>query len=61
MLKDAEKFFNVFSNLPEGERKKPIVIIGGEPISWSMAYAHIDSESEKGKKILNILVRVGLI
>ncbi len=61
MLKDAERFFKVYSNLPLDERKKPIVILGKEPVSWDLAYEEIKNETEKGKKILNILITLDFI
>jgi len=61
MLKYAEKFFKVFTNLPDEERKNPIVIIDDKPISWNVAYDQITNETRKGEKILKILVGVELI
>ncbi|MCK5107837.1 MAG: hypothetical protein KAQ83_03860 [Nanoarchaeota archaeon] len=61
MLKYAEKFFKIFTNLPDEERKNPIVIIEDKPVSWNVAYDHINNETKKGEEILNILNKIGLI
>lgn len=61
MLKEAERFFAVYANLPIEERRKPIVVIDDEPISWNLAYEEIKNETERGKKILKILIELELI
>lgn len=61
MLKNAERFFTVYTNLPLDERKNTIVVIDNEPISWNIASEEIKNETERGKKILNILTELGFI
>jgi len=61
MLPNAERFFSVFANLPIEERKKTIVIINKDPITWDLARDHIDNETEKGAEILDILIELEII
>jgi len=51
----------VFSSLPLGERKLPIVFIDDQPISWEMAYNEIMNDTALGKKISEKLVALNLI
>lgn len=61
MLEDSERFFQVYSGLPIEERKKPVVVIDNEPINWNLAYEEIKNETERGKKILKLLIELELI
>ena len=61
MLSDAERFFKVFNGLPIEERKTPIIIVDNKTINWELAYAEIDSETAKGKKILKLLMELDII
>lgn len=61
MLKNAERFFKVYSNLPIEERKNPIVIIDEKPVSWNLAYEYINNETDKGIEILKILIDLEII
>ncbi len=61
MLKNAERFFKVYSGLPLEERESPIIFIDDEPINWKLAHEEISNETEKGKKILNLLIDLEII
>lgn len=61
MLKNAERFFKVYSGLPIEERNNPIVIVDDEPINWKLAHEEISNETKRGGKILNILIDLKII
>lgn len=61
MLKDAERFFKVYGGIPFEERKNPIVVIDGQPITWILAYEEITNETERGKQVLTILMELEII
>lgn len=61
MLKYAERFFQVYSGLPLEERKVPIVILEGQPINWNLAYEEINNNTDKGRKILALLMELEII
>lgn len=61
MLKNAERFFSVYSSISLEERKLPIVIIEDKPINWNLAYEYIENETEIGKKILKQLIDMEII
>lgn len=61
MLKNAERFFKAYSGLPIEERDNPIVVIDNEPINWKLAYEEINNETQRGKKILNMLIELEII
>ena len=61
MLKHAERFFKVYSGLPVEERNNPIAVIGDEPISWKLAHEEISNETERGNKILKLLMDLEII
>lgn len=61
MLPNAERFFKVYPGIPIEERKSPIVVIDGDPINWNLAYEEINNQTERGKKILKILIDLEII
>lgn len=61
MLKDADRFFKVYSSIPIEERKLPIVIIDKQPFNWNLAYEEINNDTERGKKILKQLMELEII
>ena len=61
MLKDSERFFKVYSNLPLNERENTIVIIDDAPISWNLAHEEIRNETQRGAKILKTLKDLNFI
>ncbi len=61
MLKDAERFFRAYSGVPIEERKVPIVIIGDKPINWDLAHEEITNGTDRGKKILKLMIDLDII
>jgi len=60
-MDEKEAFFKVYSNLPLEEREKVVVVLDGEPISWSLAYQEIKNNTKRAHKILNILKKLDII
>lgn len=54
-------FYRHYANLPFVVRKDIILSIDDEPITWEVAYREIDADTEKGKKILEKLIKLGFI
>jgi len=61
MLKNAERFFKVYSGLPIGERQNTIIVIDDEPINWKLAREEVSNGTERGEKILNMLIELEII
>ena len=61
MLKNAERFFKVYSGLPLEERSNPVAVIDDEPISWKLAHEEISNGTERGEKILKMLIGLKII
>lgn len=61
MLKDAERFFKAYSGIPLEERKTPIVVIDDKPINWDLSHEEISNETDRGKKILKIMIELEII
>jgi len=61
MLENAERFFRVYSGLPIEERSNPIIVIDDEPINWKLSHEEISNETERGKKILKMLIELEII
>lgn len=61
MLKDADRFFKVFSGIPFSERKMPIVVIEDKSINWELAKEEITNETVLGEKILKLMIELKII
>ena len=61
MLKNAERFFKIYSGLPLDERNNPIVVIDDEPINWKLAHEEISNETKRGEAILKMLIDLEII
>ena len=57
----AERFMRVYSDLPLKLRKEIVMVIDEEPITWNAAYIEVKNNTEKGKRILEKLVSLGII
>lgn len=56
-----ERFFKTYANLPDPEREQVIVVIEGQPYSWSRARDEIEHGTKKGKLILQKLKKMGIL
>ena len=56
-----DKFYKVYSNLPDNIRKEIIVVIDDKPYTWNNAFIEIRRETKLGKKILQVITNLELI
>jgi hypothetical protein len=56
-----DRFIKVYANLPLEERKLTVMVIDNEPITWQMAKAAMEEDSELGKKIAKRLIELRII
>jgi len=55
------KFMKVYADLPIGIRREIIALIDEEPVSWNVAFFEIKKNTEKGEKILNKILSLGIL
>lgn len=60
-LTSKTKFLQVYANLPLNQRGEIIVVIDDEPLTWNAARIEVENETEKGKEILEKLVKMGIL
>jgi len=51
----------VYPNLPIPERTMTCCVVGGEPVSWNIAYKEIKANTQFGQDVQAVLERLGLI
>lgn len=54
------KFLQVYANLPLNQRNEIIVVVDDEPLTWHSARIEVENDTEKGKNILEKLVKMGI-
>ena len=55
------KFLQVYANLPLNQRSEIIVVIDDEPLTWNAAKIEIENDTQKGKEILEKLVKLRIL
>ncbi|KKQ96152.1 MAG: hypothetical protein UT56_C0007G0003 [Candidatus Levybacteria bacterium GW2011_GWB1_39_7] len=55
------QFLKIYANLPLNQRNEIIVVLGEEELTWNAAKIEIANNTEKGKEILEKLVRLGIL
>jgi hypothetical protein len=55
------KFSQVYANLPLNQRSEIVVVIDSEPLTWNAARIEIENDTEKGREILNKLVKLKIL
>jgi len=55
------QFLKIYANLPLNQRNEIIVVLGEEELTWNEAKIEIANNTEKGKEILEKLVRLGIL
>ena len=60
-METREKFLQIYANLPLNQRQEVVVVIGSEPLSWNAAKIEVDNNTEKGKQILDLLIKLSII
>lgn len=61
MIDYRAKFNEIYANLPLGARKEIIAVVDHEPVTWNVARLEIEQNTEKGKKIIDFLIKIGLL
>ena len=57
----SERFMKVYAYLPLEERKLTVVVIDGEPVSWTRAWKEVQGKTDLGDCIVKKLVQKGFI
>lgn len=55
------QFQKVYANLPLGARTEIVANIDGEPMTWNAVYIEVQVDTEKSKKILSFLEKIGVL
>ena len=61
MNSSATKFQQIYANLPLSQRNEIVIVIDNEPLTWNAARIEVDNNTEKGKQILELLVKLKII
>ncbi len=62
MQDKKEKFTRVFANVPDKIRGEDVIaVVDDKPFTWNNAMIEIKNDTELGKKILNVLEKVGVV
>lgn len=56
-----DKFFKIYANLPPNLRVEIVAVVEGNPYTWNAVRLEIENDSELGKKILENLIKTGII
>lgn len=54
-------FFRTYANLPLGVRNEIVAVVDSEPITWNVAKLEIEQDTEKGKQVLEMLFKLGIL
>ena len=61
-IKDKEKFFRIYANLPFNIRNSEIIaVVDSEPFTWNAARLEVEDDTKKGEKILEKLIKLKII
>jgi len=61
-IKDKERFFRIYANLPFNIRNGEIIaVVDGEPFTWNAARIEVENNTKKGEEILEKLVKLEII
>ena len=55
------KFLKIYANVPENLRGDIISVVDRKPYTWNTSFLEIEENTELGKKILKILVNMGIL
>jgi len=61
MNENKSKFQRTYANLPSAAREEVIAVIEGEPYTWKSARLEVENETQVGTKILESLVKLGIL
>ncbi len=55
------EFVKVFAAVPLPLRGEIVAVVDNEPVTWSAAYLEIEQNTQKAKRILNILKEIEVL
>jgi len=55
------KFLKIYANLSLNQRNEIVIVIDDEPLTWNAARIEVENDTEKGREILEKLVKLGII
>lgn len=55
------QFLKIYANLPLSQRNEIIVVLDDEDLTWNAAKIEIAENTQKGKEILDKLVKLGIL
>ncbi len=62
MAGKKDKFMRIFANIPERVRSEDVIaVVDDKPFTWNNAMIEIKNDTEHGKKILDMLEKVGIL
>jgi len=56
-----DRFFKVYSNLPEDVRREVVIFINEKPYTWDVVFIEISNDTELGHRMLKRLTEMELI
>jgi hypothetical protein len=54
-------FLKTFASVPDALRSQIVAIVDGRPFTWESAFVEVKGGTEKSKKILDYLKKIGAI
>jgi hypothetical protein len=57
----SSQFLNIYANLPLNQRNEIIVVLDNEELTWNSAKIEVLNETDKGKEILEKLVKLKIL
>lgn len=54
-------FFRTYANLPLGVRDEIVAVVDNEPVTWKVAKLEIEQDTEKGKQVIEMLFKLGIL
>ncbi|MEK9153626.1 MAG: hypothetical protein AAB723_03445 [Patescibacteria group bacterium] len=60
-LGNKEKFLKIYANLPLGVRQEIILVLGGKPITWNVAFIEVKAKTALSEIILGKLKKLRFI
>lgn len=57
----SSQFLNIYANLPLNQRNEIIVVLDNEELTWHSAKIEVLNETDKGKEILEKLVKLKIL
>ncbi len=55
------RFLQIYANLPLNQRQEIVVVVDDEPLTWNAAKIEVENDTEKGRQILDKLVKMNIL